>query len=53
MSAALVIMILAAFGLVLASIVLALYVTRAIVVTLARFVQHEMLMRPKERYYRM
>ena len=53
MSAALVIMILAVLGLAIASIVIALYVTRVIIVAFARFVQHEMMMRPKERYYRM
>lgn len=53
MGAALTLGILAAFGLIVAGGAFALYVLWLLVKVAARFIQHEMLMRPKERYYTM
>lgn len=53
MGAALVILIFSLAGLAIASVIITSRVTWAIIEALARFIRHEMLMRPKERYYRM
>lgn len=53
MGEVLVILIFSLAGLAIAGVIITSRVAWAIVEALARIVRHEMMMRPKERYYRM
>lgn len=53
MNAAIVLLILAAIALCVTAVVFTLHMGWAALEALVGFIRHEMLMRPKERYYRM